>query len=236
MSSFGELSEAIAALNRAMVQSENLHQTLERIAEIARSSINGCESVGVTMRTDDHPETAAYAGASAKPLDQAQYGEDDGPCLHAYRTNTPVLVEDLDAVAPQWPSFVRTARSLGIRNSLSLPLLIDDEAVGALNLYASVGGTFHGDVAEYAQLLASQAAVALTNAAIYWRTHELTENLNAALESRDIIGQAKGVIMTQLGLTAQEAFELLRKVSQHRNVKLRELAEHVAMTGEVPST
>ncbi len=76
----------------------------------------------------------------------------------------------------------------------------------------------------------------MTNAEVYFKTYTLTQNLQVALENRDRIGQAKGVLANSLGITMDEAFELLRKTSQHMNVKLRDIADHVATTGQLPTS
>jgi AmiR/NasT family two-component response regulator len=86
---------------------------------------------------------------------------------------------------------------------------------------------------ETAVLFSEQAAVACANAEVYWRTYSLTEHLREALESRDVIGQAKGILMARRGCTPEIAFEALRKVSQHRNIKLRDIAEQVVYLGDL---
>jgi GAF domain-containing protein len=230
-----EFSDALVAVNRAMTQSESLEHTLQRIATIANSFIPHCESVGVTMRTDNHPETVAYDGDHASALDNAQYEDDLGPCLQAYRENEVVVVDRIAEMKDEWPTFTRRAEDLGVLSSLSLPLHLDDRTVGAMNLYATQERAFPRDVQKLAALFSAQAAVAIVNASVYWRTFELTANLERALDSRDIIGQAKGILMAQLRITGEEAFDLLREASQRRNVKLREIADEVARTGEPPS-
>lgn len=82
----------------------------------------------------------------------------------------------------------------------------------------------------------SERALAVTNAEVYWKTYTLTQNLMTALENRDRIGQAKGILATRLGITTDEAFNQLRRTSQHLNIKLRDVADHVARTGELPTT
>ncbi len=121
-------------------------------------------------------------------------------------------------------------------SSLSLPLVLKDETVGALNFDASQPLAFTDERVRLASLFAEQAALAVTNAEMYFKTFELTQNLQVALENRDRIGQAKGVLATRLGITVDDAFEVLRKTSQHLNVKLRDVADHVASTGELPTS
>jgi hypothetical protein len=116
---------------------------------------------------------------------------------------------------------------------LCVPLVVKDEAVGVLNLYSKTAGGFSDDDREMAALFSEQAAVACANAAVYWQRVSLTEQLREALESRDVIGQAKGILMVRRGCNADAAFELLRLRSQRRNVKLREVAAEVVYVGDL---
>src|SRR5207237_5885763 len=104
---------------------------------------------------------------------------------------------------------------------------------GALNLYSKAAERYDEADEETAALFSEQAAVACANAEVYWRTYSLTEHLREALESRDVIGQAKGILMARRGCTPDAAFEALRKVSQHRNIKLRQVAEQVVYRGDL---
>jgi GAF domain-containing protein len=186
------------------------------------------------LQRDGGPATAAFYGDAALPLDNAQYEADDGPCLTAYRTGEIVRVERIRDVTQRWPTFSAAAAEARIVSSLSLPLIVKSEIVGALNLYSSQALTFSDGAVHLATLFAEQAALAVTNAAVYWKTYTLTQNLTLALENRERIGQAKGILAVRLGITMDEAFEQLRRTSQQLNVKLRDVADHVAVTGELP--
>ncbi|HEX2383900.1 MAG TPA: ANTAR domain-containing protein, partial [Acidimicrobiales bacterium] len=104
---------------------------------------------------------------------------------------------------------------------------------GAFNLYARKPSAFTAQDHDRGTLFAEQAAVAIANTEVYWRTYNLTQNLQTALENRDVIGQAKGILMARHGFSADEAFDELRRASQRRNVKLRDVADSVAHTGEL---
>ena len=158
---------------------------------------------------------------------------DAGPCLEAYRTGTPIRIQSMSEDA-RWPAFGQAALSRGIRSSLSLPLIVRGERLGALNLYSRSLAGFDDADEELGSLFAAQAAVAVANAQLYWSTYDLTLQLRAALVTRDLIGQAKGILMTRRGVTSDEAFDLLRVASQRLNIKLKEVADHVALTGELP--
>lgn len=223
------------ALHRAMTQTESLAESLTTIARVATDAVPGCESTGLTMDGKDGPSTIAAHGISARELDGAQYVDDLGPCLTAFREDVVVVVDRIEDTSTEWPTFARRARELDMQSSLSMPLRVDDERLGAMNMYASSEAVFSAEVVEYAQLFAAEAALAVYNAAAYWRAHRLIQNLELALESRDVIGQAKGVLMAQLGLTSEDAFDMMRAASQRLNVKVRDIAETVAQTGRLPS-
>ncbi|MDQ1385287.1 MAG: hypothetical protein QOG65_2666 [Actinomycetota bacterium] len=226
----------VVALNTSMVDEEDLDETLRRVAFIACQSPIGADNAGVTLQRGDAAATAAFHGDAALPLDQAQYEADDGPCLTAFRTGEVVRVERIADAGARWPKFVAAAAEAGIVSSLSLPLMLKREVVGALNLYASQHLSFTDTSVHLAQLFAEQAALAVTNAEIYWKTYTLTQNLTLALENRERIGQAKGILATRLGITMDEAFDQLRRASQNLNIKLRDIADHVVETGDLPGS
>jgi GAF domain-containing protein len=203
------------------------------VAFIACQSPIGADNAGVTLQRGSDA-TAAYHGDAALALDEAQYEADDGPCLRAFRTGELVRVAHIAEVADRWPKFVAAAGEAGIVSSLSLPLMLRTEVVGALNLYASHELSFTDTSVHLARLFAEQAALAVTNAEVYWKTYTLTQNLTLALENRERIGQAKGILATRRGITMDEAFDQLRRTSQNLNIKLRDIADHVVRTGELP--
>jgi GAF domain-containing protein len=227
------LAESLLALSQLMVAEETVDATLNRVASIASRTIGAAEMAGVTVVRDGGYATVAFTHAEAPEIDQAQYDSDAGPCLEAYRTGTRIRVQSMSDDT-RWPAFGRAALSHGIRSSLSLPLIVRGETLGALNLYSRNVAGFDDTDEELGGLFAAQAAVSVANAQLYWSTYDLTEQLRAALVARDLIGQAKGILMTRLGVTADDAFDLLRAASQRLDIKLRDVADIVALTGELP--
>ena len=178
------------------------------------------------MLKDGRPTTAVCTHDAAMEIDAAQYRSESGPCLEAFRTGEVIRIKAI-ADDRRWPEFAESAVSHGIRSSLSLPLVVGDESLGALNLYAAEERAFSDDDEETGKLFAAQAAVALANAQVYWSARIMTEQLREALASRDVIGQAKGIIMSQRGLGEDDAFDVLRRASQRENVKVREVAQRI---------
>jgi GAF domain-containing protein len=225
------LESAVRILSRLLLAEETLEATLTRVAGLACRTLPGCEMASLTMMRDGRPSTAVQTDPQACELDAVQYTNDDGPCLEAYRTGKVVRL-DL-AADTRWPHFAAAATAAGVLGVLAVPLIVTDQALGALNLYSATASGFSEADEETALLYSEQAAVACANSEVYWRTYSLTEHLREALESRDVIGQAKGILMARRCCTSDEAFEAIRQVSQRRNVKVREIAEGVVYRGEL---
>jgi GAF domain-containing protein len=235
MSVADDFDAALAALTRIVVGRESLEQSLQRITDLACNHVAGADSVSVTVLKDDgRPRTAACTDGMALEIDLAQYESDRGPCLDACRRGTMVRVDSVIA-SDQWPEFEMTALHQGIRSSLSIPLLVDDGAVGAVNVYAAVEHAWTARSEDTGSRLAAQAAIAVANVVMYHEAMETARNLQRAVEGRDLIGQAKGILMERHKITAAQAFEMLRDVSQRRNVKLRDVAQTITETGSLPT-
>ena len=226
------LDKAVRTLSRLLLSEETLEATHGRVAGLACGTLRCCDLASVTMVTDGRPSTPVHTDPLAGDLDSAQYRSQRGPCLEAY-DGRQVVREKIAENADRWPEFTAVAEKAGVRSVLAVPLVANDRTIGALNLYSRSDDCYDETDEESARLFSAQAAVACANAEVYWRTYTLTEHLREALESRDVIGQAKGILMVRRGCTPEAAFEALRKVSQHRNIKLREVAEHVVYLGDL---
>lgn len=226
------LLEGIIALHRSLAESEPLPESLDRIARVAVGTVPGADLAGVTVLQDGEPLTVAYRGKEALELDDSQYEAGDGPCLHAFRAGEVVRV-DFISDDPRWPHFAEGAANHGVKSSLSMPLIIDGQGIGALNLYGRSPSAF-ADAEEQAGTFAEQAAIVIKTALALLQTQELVAQMEEALQSRDVIGQAKGVLMAQQRITAEAAFTELRHASNDLNRKLRDVAEEVASTGSLP--
>jgi GAF domain-containing protein len=226
------LENALRALSRLLLSEETLEATHGRVAGLACRTLAACDLASVTMITDGRPSTPVQTDPVSADLDSAQYRSQRGPCLEAYNRGHPVR-EKISGNADRWPEFTAVAAKAGVRSVLAVPLVAKEQPIGALNLYSRSAERYDEADEETALLFSEQAAVACANAEVYWRTYTLTENLREALESRDVIGQAKGILMARRGCSSEAAFEALRKVSQHRNIKLRDIAEQVVYLGDL---
>ena len=229
------LDDPVRILSRLLLAEETLETTLGRVASLACRTLPACDLASVTMIDDGRASTPAQTDPLAGDLDSAQYRSQRGPCLEAYSVRRVVRGRIADGAdrAQRWPEFTAAAAKAGIRSVLGVPLVANHHALGALNIYSRPAHGFDDADEETAVLFSEQAAVACANAEVYWRTHNLTEHLREALESRDVIGQAKGILMARRGCTPDAAFEALRTASQQRTTKLREIAEQVVYLGEL---
>jgi GAF domain-containing protein len=215
--------DAFAELGRIKLGEMTLDGVLKQIADLAKRSIPGVTEVSVTLVRGKAAHSAAFTGELALALDESQYEQGHGPCLDAARSGEIFSVPDMSGET-RWPELAERALRAGCHSSLSIGLPVHDRAVGALNIYADKPYAFDDDAIALAQTFAGYAGVALANAYLYDSTATLAEHMQKAMENRAVIEQAKGIIMGDRGCTSEEAFQILAKLSQDTNRKLRDVA------------
>jgi GAF domain-containing protein len=221
-----DVAEALGELGHLLVAEESVDTTLQRVAELARRTIPGCDAAGVTLVNGRGYETVAWTDGRTIAVDQGQYERDHGPCLESIRTGRIVRV-GVEAAAERWPDFAADARAHDIRSFLAGPLTLNGKGIGAINLYSRSADGFGGLDDALIGVFAAQATVALANAKVYREAVQLSQQLEIAIASRAVIEQAKGVLMARHGIDADTAFDRLRDSSQRRNQKLRDVAAEV---------
>jgi|tagenome__1003787_1003787.scaffolds.fasta_scaffold20010164_1 GAF domain-containing protein len=221
-----DLAELIGRVARELRNAPDVEHTLQRVVGLAADYLPGEVCASVSLVRGRRVETPVFSDERARHADQLQYAVDEGPCLDAIRRQETFRIDDMttDRLYPSWAR--RVAAETDIRSSLSLQLFTDADSLGALNLYATHAHAFDdAEIRAEATVLAAQAAVALRSA--------LNEtDLRTALITRNMIGQAQGILMERHKLTAERAFRVLAQVSQERNIKLRDVAQHLVDTGE----
>jgi GAF domain-containing protein len=211
-----------------------MEELLQTIADLAKTVMPGNPEAAVTLLIKNHPTTVASTGQLATDLDETQYERGHGPCLHAARTGELTEIADTRADS-RWPDDMARAAEHGALSSLSVPLAIDDEQVaGALNIYARRVNAFDEASRTAATRFGPYAAVAAGNLHAYLSAQDRADHLQAALETRGVIDQAKGILMANHGLTADQAFQVLAQVSMKANRKLHAIADDLVHTGELP--
>lgn len=212
------------------LSSDGMASGLQQAVDLAAEMIPGCDYAGITViQPGNKSFTPAATAGRAVEVDQLQYDLNEGPCLDtANRGMDWVQIDDL-ATEPRWPRFCAGARDMGIASILSCDLESPRGMLGALNLYSELSGAFGASSRESAAIYATHAALALS-------AQRMQDSLRAAMDSRETIGIAMGVLMERHKVTRSQAFDLLAQVSQETNTKLRELAHQVVTTGEDPQT
>jgi GAF domain-containing protein len=220
-----ELIDALQALEPLLLLKEDLESTLSKLSEVAVTVVSGCDSASVTLKENGEVRTPGASDGVATALDSEQYRADSGPCLTAIEEAATLVVDDLET-DPRWPTFSKAATEQGIVSTLSVPIRIDGVS-GGLNLYSRTRAGFRDSSSELTDLLASRASVAIENARIYGASRRLIEQLKEAIETRDIIGAAKGILMEREGVPDDKAFQMLVTTSQNGHLKLREVARRI---------
>jgi GAF domain-containing protein len=230
-------AEALERLGRLSLRELSMESLLQTVTELAKTVMSGHPEASVSLLVKDKPSTVVSTGQLAVDLDETQYERGHGPCLHAARTGELTEIADTRTES-RWRDYSQRAAEAGNLSSLSVPLTIDeDEQVsGALNFYARIPNGFDHDSRSAAQAFGSYAAVATGNMYAYQSARGMADNLQAALESRAVIDQAKGILIERHKLTPDQAFQLLAQVSMNANQRVRDVADHLVHTGELPVT
>lgn len=226
-----ELAREFLALNERLRAGGSPQTARQRLVDLAAAVVPGCDSAALTSWPErSRPRTLASSDEGAQRADELQYDLHDGPCLEAARTGTSVLSSDL-ASDPRWPAF-RTSALAGTRVRGVMALhLTDQPHPTALNLYSARAGAFDRDAVGTGSLFAAHAGVLLAHAD---STRQIA-TLGHALGTSRRIGAAVGILMSTYRVTEPEAFELLKRTSNHLNRKLQDIAQDVTDTGELPS-
>ncbi|MFP5021225.1 GAF and ANTAR domain-containing protein [Pseudonocardia phyllosphaerae] len=225
----GPLAHEFADLTAALLGTDSVAEALERIADAARRVVPATDLVSITLCDDDGRfHTPIETGPAASTIDEAQYASGRGPCVDAARADGPAIAvsEDLRTDG-RWPEFAAEAARHGYLSVLAASLVQEDlpsRRPGALNVYAAGTDAFTAADRDRLLLLATHASLALRACGAVSAAELQETQLRRAVASRDVIGQAKGILMARRGLTADEAFDVLRRTSQDLNVKLVELA------------
>jgi len=228
-----DLERTLSATARVLFAAGSVDETLTRIVELAVETIDGCDLAGIFRIRDERVTTPASTDPLVGEIDALQFSTDEGPCLDAASEGRMVYAEDL-LDDDRWPRFAPAAVAAGIRSVLAFRLL-SEETVAALNLYARLPRAFGALDRAKGLVYATLADRALSAAERNEHDAEEAENLQSALGTRSVIGQAQGILMERERITADAAFDVLRRSSQHLKVRLGDVARQVVETGETPA-
>jgi GAF domain-containing protein len=222
-----ELAQTLSALARSLQSEHDTTTMLKDLVTAVVLQVPGADEASVSA-VQARRRVVAQLPLSplAERLDTLQGEVGEGPCLDAVFEQRVVRVPDMGAET-RWPAFAHRAAAAGVGSMLSFRLWVEGDDLGALNLYARQPNAFDEESEQIGLLFVSHAAVAMASA-------QKQDQLGEAVEARDLIGQAKGILMERYGLDALRAFALLVQTSQHTNAKLRDVAAELTFTGELP--
>ena len=201
-----------------------LDSALRLVVALARVTVTGADGVSVCLSRHGALTTVAASDETVSGMDRDQYATGEGPCVAAATEGHWFHVESLDD-EPRWPAFIPRARDRGINSILSTPLLTHARPMGALNIYSLRAGAFAKPELELSSMFASRVSDLLISAAIDVSMEDLSRQLQEALKGRDVIAQARGVLMARHGITADAAYTMLRRLSRQTSTPLRRVAE-----------
>jgi len=220
---------ALTELAGLLMATSSFEDLMQSIADLSGRAVPAASTCGITLSENGHVITVASADPLARLLDEQQYEVEDGPCLQALRTGQVVLSDDLSRET-RWDGYPAMAVAQGVRSVYSSPLQVGKRPIGALNLYATTAGAFTTDSQTAAAQLTALTAATITAAMRHYDQATLTDHLKTALSSRSVIDQAIGIIIGMQRCPPQTAFDILRTVSQNRNIPLREIAAELVAT------
>lgn len=217
------LTSLVSEMRAQSGESATLDIVLKRLTEI----VPDAHSVSITLRRGDHTETIASTDGQADRADAAQYELEEGPCLEAAAEDQWFRSGDIEH-DQRWPRWGPAAAALGMRSILAVPLLVEGQLVGAINMYSGDVGAFD-DLAEidFAALYAVHIARTVA-------TEREIAGLQTAMHTRHVIGAAQGILMERFGVGLDESFAILRRYSSTTNTKLNEVAGLIVATRRLP--
>jgi hypothetical protein len=204
-----------------------LNRLLNLILEAAVEAL-GFDAATVTARHGRDLATVVATDQRMIALDDAQYDSGEGPCLTVLEPHDPIALDDAGELEDRWEHFSRTAAHLGVHSTLSMHLPVDSADVAAsLNLYSRQRLGLSDDQVRAAVPFAEQLAAAIVSVDAYRSAARLARDMAEAMRARAVIEQAKGMLMSDQRISADEAFDQLSRLSQHENVKLRDVAQRL---------
>ena len=225
-SGFEDLAVTLGELARSLHEQGSVDDTLHSIVTAAVGTVPGAEYAALSViEARRTVQTRAGTADVVYRVDQVQYDTGEGPCLDALYQQHTVRLSDM-AAETRWPQFTDRVAKLGIASMLSFQLYVEQDNLGALNLYSANTDAFTDASEQVGLLFATHAALAMADA-------QTKQQLTRAMAVRDVIGQAKGILMERHKITGDQAFTLLVRASQNSNTKLSDVARYLVETGEL---
>ncbi|GHJ54933.1 hypothetical protein Nm8I071_42400 [Nonomuraea sp. TT08I-71] len=227
-----ETAALLRELTAGLIAVAGFDEGLDRLVRIARDAVPGVDCCGFTALRAGEPAGVAASDPVRAELDDLRHGPDT-PAMTAIRRREMITAGDLAEESP-WPAWAERARGLGVHGVISAPVDVDEQVIGAINLYAESAGALTPRHQLTAMLLAEHAGLLLAAARDRERQAARADQLDTTLLAEGVVGQAVGVIMTQRGCPAPEALDVLRSAASSLDIPLREVAERLVLTVSRP--
>ena len=221
-----DLIEALTALGRLLLTDGALNGDLGRIVAVAERTVPGCDGASIALSLEGRPRTEAATDRIVLELDLAQYEAGEGPCLLALREARPVRLDLIDQDTP-FRTFAQRAAEAGVRSSLSLPLLVGEEAVGTFNLYSYAETAFDATSQSMAAVMAAQAGAAIAKSRLLAAGRRAADVAQQSADDLADVGMAEGMLMAIEQCTAQQAAALLRNAATSEEQTLADMARRI---------
>ncbi|WP_193604448.1 GAF and ANTAR domain-containing protein [Nocardioides dongkuii] len=225
-----ELATVFARMSGLLLSEETVSSALVLVTALTMETLPETAGAGITLVDQGGRRTSAAAtDERVERADLLQYELDEGPCLTAWSQRQVIRIDDVHEES-RWPRWCAAVTHLQVRSALSAPLVAGDHALGAMKVYADAPGAYGPREEHLLSMFARQASILIANVQSYENAHRLSEGLRTALRSRDLIGQAKGMVMQREGVDEESAFAILTAASQHQNRKVTEVAQALVDT------
>jgi GAF domain-containing protein len=221
-----ELAGVFARMSGLLLNEETLETSLSLLSALAHETVTGTNGAGVSVIDGRRRVSSGSTDDRVREADSLQYELDEGPCLTAAMTRELVRIDDL-ATDRRWPRWAEAARPLGLRATLSAPLVAGETPLGAIKVYADTPGAFDGHSEQLLTLFSAQAALLVANVQTYTRAKRLSQDMRQAVHDRDVIGVAKGVLMGRHAVDEDTALRMLLTRGQEEDAGLAAAARAV---------
>ncbi|PNI07357.1 histidine kinase [Arthrobacter sp. AFG7.2] len=222
-----ELTITIGRIRGLLLTEEKVDRAVHLLAQAIKESMPGAAGTGVSLLDREGRRTSSgFTDGLVKQADTAQYELGEGPCLTAWATEQVVVIDDVHT-DERWPAWRTAVEALPVRSVVSAPLLAGKDALGALKIYSAVPGQYDESTGATLSLFAGTAATLLAHIQATEAPLRMTEQLKAALASRDTINQACGVLMERQGISQDMAMQQMIKNARMAGVPLDEISENL---------
>lgn len=227
-----QLAETFAEISRVLLAEPDVQRTLEKMCELLVATVAGCEHAVVTVVRDHELASPAASDDVGPRVDALQLDVDDGPCLEAIREQHTVVTDDLTTDS-RWPRFSqRASEATGVRSMLAFRMFLAEDTLGSLNLYSKQPRAFTDESLAVGTIFAAHASVALRAA----QNKEDLARFREVVQARELVAQAKGILMGRQGISSQAAMEILGRGAERLKIELRELARRIVEAEEQEPT